>query len=180
MSVHASNTPKEIRDLWRTPQYVFDALNHEFNFLLDAAASIENRLAPAFFSESMNSLQQQWPPVPIWVNPPYSDIKTWVNKAIEASRTGSTVVMLVPADPSVVWFQKAWNSATEMRFISGRLAFINETTGQPFTGNNKGSVIIIWRPGQHEGSPSVKLRNREDIKWLASQINKPEGGHDDE
>ena len=88
MTVHASNTPKAIRDLWGTPPYVFDALNREFNFMLDAAASIENRLVPAFFCESMDALQQWWPAVSVWVNPPYSDIGPWVDKAIEASCAG--------------------------------------------------------------------------------------------
>ncbi|HCT5191702.1 TPA: hypothetical protein OTZ35_003575 [Enterobacter roggenkampii] len=33
------------------------------------------------------------------------------------------------------------------KFITaGRLAFINPVTGKPVSGNNKGSMLIIWRP----------------------------------
>ncbi|EFB2195351.1 DNA N-6-adenine-methyltransferase, partial [Escherichia coli] len=39
-----SNTPAEHRDSWRTPPEIFAALNAEFVFQLDAAASEKNRL----------------------------------------------------------------------------------------------------------------------------------------
>jgi hypothetical protein len=55
--------------------------------------------------------------------------------------------MLVPADTSVGWFKEAIQTASEVRFITaGRLAFINPVTGKPVSGNNKGSMLIIWRP----------------------------------
>lgn len=55
--------------------------------------------------------------------------------------------MLVPADTSVGWFKEATLSASEVRFITaGRLAFINPVTGKPVSGNNKGSMLIIWHP----------------------------------
>lgn len=164
MTVHASNTPEAIRDLWGTPRAIFDTLNTEFNFLLDVAASIENRLVSAFFSESMDALQQQWPPVPCWCNPPYSDIGPWIDKAIEASCRGATVVMLVPADTSVAWFRKAWDTAAEVRFINGRISFINAETRRPVAGNNKGSVLLIWTPEPLDGrSPRVQLIQREEL-----------------
>jgi len=164
MTIHASKTPKAIRDLWGTPQSIFDTLNAEFCFLLDVAASIEDRLVPAFFSESMNALHQQWPAVPCWCNPPYSDVGPWVDKAIEASCLGATVVMLVPADTSVVWFRKAYDTAAEVRFISGRLSFIHAETRQPVDGNNKGSVLLIWKPQPLDGlSPRVQLIQREEL-----------------
>ena len=56
-------------------------------------------------------------------------------------------IMLVPADTSVGWFKEAIQTASEVRFITaGRLAFINPVTGKPVIGNNKGSLLIIWKP----------------------------------
>ena len=164
MTEHASSTPVAIRDLWATPRYVFDAVNAEFNFQLDVAASAHNRLVPAFFCETMNALRQVWPPVPCWCNPPYSNIGPWVEKAIEASRAGATVVMLVPSGTSVAWFKKAWAAAYEIRFISGRLSFISAETGKPVSGNNKGSVILIFRPTPRlSDGPYVSLISRDDM-----------------
>ncbi|WP_262226069.1 phage N-6-adenine-methyltransferase, partial [Escherichia coli] len=56
-------------------------------------------------------------------------------------------VMLLPADTSVGWFHEAIQTASEVRFITaGRLAFINPLTGKHVSGNNKGSMLIIWHP----------------------------------
>ncbi len=55
--------------------------------------------------------------------------------------------MLLPADTSVGWFHEAIQTASEVRFITaGRLAFINPLTGKHVSGNNKGSMLIIWHP----------------------------------
>lgn len=165
MTSHASNTPTELRDLWATPQFVFDHLNREFNFAMDLAASSMNAKCPFYFDEKADALTKPWPAVPCWLNPPYSKIGPWVEKAAAEHLRGATVCMLVPADPSVEWFRAAWLSAHEMRFISGRLAFISAETGKPVSGNNKGSVVIIWRPGPREtDAPIVSLTQREAMK----------------
>jgi phage N-6-adenine-methyltransferase len=51
-----SNTPSEHRDSWRTPPEIFAALNAEFIFQLDAAATEQNRLCRLFISEQENTL----------------------------------------------------------------------------------------------------------------------------
>jgi len=154
---HKSHTPKEIKDLWQTPPSFYKRIDEEFNFAIDVAASKHNHLAPFYIDEQMNALGDNvWPSVACWCNPPYSNIGPWVDKAVEAARGGATVVMLVPSDTSVKWFKRAWDTASEMRFISGRISFINADTGKPVNGNNKGSVLIIWRPG-HNGLPVTSL-----------------------
>lgn len=44
MIKHKSETPKEVRDCWQTPLWLFDALDIEFGFWLDSAASDKNAL----------------------------------------------------------------------------------------------------------------------------------------
>jgi DNA (cytosine-5)-methyltransferase 1 len=83
----------------------------------------------------------------VWLNPPYSDITPFVKKAAAESANQIGTVMLVPADTSVGWFREAIETASEVRFITaGRLAFINPVTDKPVSGNNKGSMLIIWKP----------------------------------
>lgn len=48
------------REDWTTPQNLFDELNAEFNFTLDAAASPENAKCERFFTEEQNALCQNW------------------------------------------------------------------------------------------------------------------------
>lgn len=147
-----SKTPLDQRDLWRTPPALFAALDAEFCFQLDAAAAPHNALCRKFITAEQNTLETPWAdylsiPGYVWLNPPYSDITPFVKKAAAESANQIGTVMLVPADTSVGWFKEAIQTASEVRFITaGRLAFINPVTGKPVSGNNKGSMLIIWRP----------------------------------
>lgn len=147
-----SKTPADQRDLWRTPPALFACLNAEFCFQLDAAAAAHNALCRKFITAEQNTLETPWDdylsiPGYVWLNPPYSDITPFVKKAAAESANQIGTVMLVPADTSVGWFKEAIQTASEVRFITaGRLAFINPVTGKPVSGNNKGSMLIIWHP----------------------------------
>ncbi|WP_373370839.1 phage N-6-adenine-methyltransferase [Citrobacter freundii] len=147
-----SKTPLDQRDLWRTPPALFASLDAEFCFQLDAAAAPHNALCRKFITSEQNTLETPWVdclnvPGYVWLNPPYSDITPFVKKAAAESNNQIGTVMLVPADTSVGWFKEAIQTASEVRFITaGRLAFINPVTGKPVSGNNKGSMLIIWRP----------------------------------
>lgn len=147
-----SKTPLDQRDLWRTPPAIFASLDAEFCFQLDAAAAPHNALCRKFITAEQNTLETPWAdylsiPGYVWLNPPYSDITPFVKKAAAESANQIGTVMLVPADTSVGWFKEAIQTASEVRFITaGRLAFINPVSGKPVSGNNKGSMLIIWRP----------------------------------
>ncbi|ENM4575306.1 phage N-6-adenine-methyltransferase [Enterobacter hormaechei] len=147
-----SKTPLDQRDLWRTPPALFASLDAEFRFQLDAAAAPHNALCRRYITAEQNTLETPWAdylnvPGYVWLNPPYSDITPFVKKAAAESANQIGTVMLVPADTSVGWFKEAIQTASEVRFITaGRLAFINPVTGKPVSGNNKGSMLIIWRP----------------------------------
>lgn len=146
----ASQTPAEHKDRWQTPIEIFSALDVEFGFYLDAAADHSNALCARYLTEQDNALVVEWESYgAIWCNPPYSAPTPWVEKAAEQCRAqNQPVVMLLPADPSVGWFSLALQSVDEVRLITdGRLSFINAETGQPGkNGNNKGSMLLIWRP----------------------------------
>lgn len=147
-----SKTPVDQRDLWCTPPALFACLNAEFCFQLDAAAAAHNAQCRKFITAEQNTLKTPWAdylsiPGYVWLNPPYSDITPFVKKAAAESANQIGTVMLVPADTSVGWFKEAIQTASEVRFITaGRLAFINPVTGKPVSGNNKGSMLIIWHP----------------------------------
>tara|TARA_R100000544_G_C2208799_1_gene50776 strand:- start:46 stop:543 length:498 start_codon:yes stop_codon:yes gene_type:complete len=158
-----SFTDKNIKDLWQTPRGLFHKLNEEFLFECDVAASDKNHFCSNWITEKTNALTCDWMGVN-WCNHPYSDITPWIKKAIEQHKKGRTIVMLVPADTSVKWFKLAYDSCNKVRFISGRISFINADTQKPVNGNNKGSVIFVWdgkyKTGQYH---TVDLINRADL-----------------
>lgn len=162
---HDSKTPESIRDLWRTPKAVFDYYDKRFNFKTDLAASDKNHLCDHYYTESNSAFDSEIIDFSgsVWCNPPYSDVTPWVAECvIKSGLSMKPFVMLLPADTSVKWFKLAFENCTECHFISGRIAFINEETGKPVSGNNKGSVVFIFDPN----SPikqSVSLIDRDEI-----------------
>lgn len=48
------------KNFWETPQKLFDELDAEFHFTLDAAASDENHKCARYFTQSDDGLRQNW------------------------------------------------------------------------------------------------------------------------
>lgn len=128
---------------WETPQDFFDALDKEFHFTLDVAASEDNAKCRRYFTEKEDGLLQLWGGETIFCNPPYGRNKTglWVKKAFEESqKPGTTVVMLIPSRTDTRWFHSyVWGKA-EVRFVKGRLKFGGSKNGAPFP-----SMVVIYR-----------------------------------
>jgi site-specific DNA-methyltransferase (adenine-specific) len=146
-------------DEWETPQALFDALDAEFRFMLDAAASAANAKCREFFGsggewDTPDGLLvdwRQWTGFPIWLNPPYSKCAQFVAKAADEAAKGCTVVMLLPARTCTRWFHAhIWNADThqprpgvEVRFLKGRLKFGSSQNSAPFP-----SMVVVFRPKQ--------------------------------
>lgn len=158
-----STTPEATRDMTQTPLYLFRALDLEFNFALDAAALPETALCEKYLTPDIDALSVDWgdfisPSVRspwAWLNPPYSDIGPWVEKAIEQQGHGIGTVMLVSWGTSIEWYPGM--RASEVRHITGyhdangkwrngRVSFINKATGEEMKGNPKGSMLLIFAP----------------------------------
>jgi len=143
---------------WGTPRELFDKLDKEFNFKLDAAADDSNHRCDRYLTEFEDSLNQpkgKWSELSaggsVWLNPPYGrSIGSWIDKAILESREGCRVVVLVFACTDTRWFKRAWASATEVRFIHGRIRFIDPDTGEPGSPAPKGSCILIFEKPSRE------------------------------
>jgi phage N-6-adenine-methyltransferase len=154
-------------DEWETPQSLFDALDDEFCFLLDAAASHDNHKGEdgtAYITAADDALSVDWldwmkgqdgdprsvglQPT-VWLNPPYSKCADFVAKAAAESRTGCTVVMLLPARTDTRYFHNhIWDAEhhqpkanIQVRFIKGRLKFGDAANSAPFP-----SMVVIFRP----------------------------------
>jgi phage N-6-adenine-methyltransferase len=124
---------------WGTPQELFDRLNQEFHFTLDVCALPENAKCKRFYSPKENGLQQKWSGV-CWMNPPYGrEIEQWMQKALQESERGATVVCLVPARTDTEWWHK-YALHGEIRFIRGRVKFQGADATAPFP-----SAIVILR-----------------------------------
>ena len=125
-------------DEWTTPRDLFDKLNRRFLFDLDAAASDENHLCPAFYTKEDSGLDHSWEGMRVFCNCPYSQIKAWAAKFIEESKRADCIVALIPARTDTKWFQSIFASADKVIFIKGRLHFSGAGSA-PFP-----SALAIW------------------------------------
>jgi phage N-6-adenine-methyltransferase len=148
-------------DEWETPQEVFDALNAEFGFAVDLAASPDNTKVPGnYYRISDSALDSNWyAAFPShmgyrsvgWCNPPYSRglQAKFIAKAAEERRRGFLTVMLLPARTDTKAFHahiydaSRWQprDGIEIRFLPGRLKFGGAANSAPFP-----SMVVVFRP----------------------------------
>lgn len=125
-------------DEWGTPQAFFDIFDSVFEFKLDAAASASNKKCRKYYSEKNSALDADWIEKlkkgdAVWINPPYSLTKEFVEKAIEQhDEYKFDIVMLVASRTDTEWFYRALDVAKQVFFIKGRLKFEGAENGAPF------------------------------------------------
>lgn len=131
---------------WETPDKIFNDLNEEFHFELDAAASEANAKCKKFYTEEDDGLKQDWD-VTTFCNPPYGRKLTgqWVEKAYqEHQKYGSTIVLLIPARTDTKWFHEYIYGKAAIRFLKGRLKFkvngVESKESAPFP-----SMVVIFK-----------------------------------
>ncbi len=139
MTGFTSGMKSSLTNEWTTPRDLFDELDAEFSFTLDAASTNENALCADHYTERDDGLSKPWAGS-VWLNPPYgSEIGKWMKKAAETNRGGVTVC-LVPARTDTAWWHEyVVGHATEVRFIRGRLKFGGSQSGAPFP-----SAVVIY------------------------------------
>lgn len=148
----------------RTPREIFDPLNAEFCFTLDAAASAENAKCAKFFSLDNSGLSEPWRGERVWCNPPYSDCASWALKArMEVQYKGCPLaVLLMPANRTEqAWWQEdvepyrdRWTPSIEgigfwklsVRFLRGRIRFDRPNWTKPAKGDRPpfGLCLLVW------------------------------------
>ena len=144
-------------DEFGTPRPLYEHLNREFNFTLDAAASEKNHKHARYYTKKDDSLKQPWFLKPIkgsqavFCNPPYSrrtktnpGIEAWCMKAfsecvravpyLEKNVENFYVVMLIPGDFSTGYFRYCYRHAKQIRLIGCRFNFEGGESSARFPG----------------------------------------------
>ena len=149
-------------DEWSTPRELYDALDLEFRFQWDAAATRETAKAGGYryfgpdhsVAEYRDALSQPWRcsrmevVERLFCNPPYSRCKDFIAKAAAEAKHGATTVMLIPARTDTrYWHAHIWDDVrhcprpgVEVRFIKGRLKFGDSKNSAPFP-----SAVVVFR-----------------------------------
>src|SRR5438094_81659 len=111
-------------DEWATPQWLVDTISRGFGrFDLDPCATLENAKAPRYFTAAVDGLSQPWGRCN-WLNPPYSQVGRWLQKAANEAEKGAFVWALVPSRTDTRWWhQIVAPRALAYGFLKGRVRF---------------------------------------------------------
>ena len=133
---------------WETPEWLFSALNEEFEFTLDVCATDETAKCKKYYTPIQNGLAQDWTDERCFMNPPYGrEIVKWMSKAYSESKKGATVVCVVPVRPDAKWWQN-YAMKAEIRFFRQRIKFKQggkRSDVAPFA-----TAIVVFKPYQYE------------------------------
>jgi site-specific DNA-methyltransferase (adenine-specific) len=159
---------------WQTPQYIYDELDKEFNFTLDPCSQHDSAKCEKHYTPEEDGLVQSWRGETVFVNPPYTKpeeaCKTkckkkrcaergyhitkrlpgqvdWIRKSYEESRKpNTTVVMLIPARTDTEMFHEyIYHKADEIRFVKGRISFVDPNTKKSGDAAPFPSMIVVFR-----------------------------------
>ena len=148
----SSDLDADMKNSWGTDPVIFNAMNKEFNFGLDAAANDQNHKCFLYLTKEDDALSRNWSEItckPVWINPPYGKgyIKKFMQKCIEQKELGVASVLLVPATLDAQWLPI--DQISEIRIVTGgRLSFYHPENNKKVNGNTKGSMFVIFRPSK--------------------------------
>ncbi|MGY5706838.1 DNA N-6-adenine-methyltransferase [Vibrio antiquarius] len=164
-----SKTNEEYRDQTSTVPWLFAALDAEFQFGIDLAATDKSAKCAVYFTPETDSLSQDWlasvPPLANatgWLNPPYSNILPWVQHARQEQQKGFTTVFLVPNDCSGEWWPEG--EPCIIRHITG---YYYDHTYKSGPKSRKGTTVKKWASGR------IEFVNAETGEIMKDPLNKP-------
>lgn len=149
------------RNNYETPHWFFRALHKEFKFSWDLCSTKEAAKCKNFFSPVEDALSQDWFLLDgwLWINPPYSPLKPWLEKMQMEAQLGAKIVALVPPVICNSYFTGFMPS--EIRFIIGRINF--HALGKEVSGNRQDSCVLVFGTTL-PGSPKVSWVPREKLE----------------
>ena len=145
------------KDDWGTPKLLFQKLHDEFNFCVDVCANKETALLDQWIGpgSKYEDALGEWKSAcqlphsvkryyshSYFMNPPYSNVAEFMKRmAIEmASNKSVRGVALVASRTDTKWFHDyVLPSASEIRFIKGRVQFAGAPSSAPFP-----SMIVVY------------------------------------
>lgn len=151
LALFPGEPPVGDRDCWRTPRDLFNQLNREFCFDVDAAADESNHLLPRWWGpggEFEDALSVHQTDLRIWVNPPFSEIGRWAEWLV---RLNANAAMLIPGNRTGRdwWCRWVAGMASEVRCIRGRVQYV-PMPGIAASSCAFDSVLVVYRRG-HRG-----------------------------
>jgi len=141
---------------WLTPTWFIEEIRTAFGGRIDLDPCTEPSNptgARRFFTAKDDGVRRKWKGR-MSVNPPYSPLEPWIDKAIAASKAGARVYMLLPVRTDSGYQQRLLAAATDVLFIHRRLKFVpadGGKSGSPAFGSMIVGLNVRTAPLAHLG-----------------------------
>lgn len=147
-------------DDWLTPPSVIEALGP---FDLDPCASIAQPWQTADVQYTHDGLTRPWFGR-VWCNPPYGPrTYLWL---LRLAQHGDGIALTFARTETRGFFSSAWNHASGLLFLEGRLKFHHPITGEPANGNaGAPSVLVAYGDANVERLAISKIRGALVRNW---------------
>jgi site-specific DNA-methyltransferase (adenine-specific) len=152
------------KDNWETPEYLYEWLNRQYKFTLDPCADDLNHKCEKYFTEKDDGLKQTWWGESVFCNPPYSQLKKWLEKGHDEHCDGerTTCIYLTAARTDCRVFHETCMKADKIIFLKGRVKFVGAQHCAPFP-----SMIVCFdgsNPDKERNGPIFETANLQEIK----------------
>jgi phage N-6-adenine-methyltransferase len=147
------------RNDWRTPSALWEKLNVEYHFNIDAAADEFNTKRSVFFdgkTPETDALIRSWDVFDgksrVWCNPPYQpkgSVETWLQRGLNQAALGVFSVFLVPMASSVAWFNDLVVPVAQWHTFRGRISFEDPLASNADDERNspkQDNLLVIFDP----------------------------------
>jgi phage N-6-adenine-methyltransferase len=131
-----------LRDEWRTPDWLYKALDAEFAFDFDAAANEGNTKCSRFSLMIGTDLKMiRAEKLRVFCNPPYSNIEPFVEAAL---RSPNLWVFILPTRMRAGWMERLRDSErVEFRWFRKRIEFVPPPGVEESSPRNDVFVAIV-------------------------------------
>jgi hypothetical protein len=141
-------TSRKREQKWGTPKALLEILDQQYTFTRNLDGGLFDP-CPIDWDQATHpdGLAIDWAPS-TFVNPPFTGVADWVRKAsIEAAKGNQSVLLLNAATDSVWYHDFCYNQpGVEVRFLRGRVPFVDPSNPHYKVANPSPSMLAIFRP----------------------------------
>lgn len=123
-------------DNWSTPKEIYNLYVNELGYHDPCELYSKSTVLKKTIFEDKTLIDDN-----MFINPPYSDIDSWVDWALyHSNKYKKHIVLLIPSRTDTKYFHKLLNHGCDLEFIKGRLKFGGLKQSAPFP-----SVLVHLR-----------------------------------
>ncbi len=117
---------------WLTPEAMIEDVRraHGGQIDLDPATEASNPTgARRFYTVREDGLKKSWRGR-IFLNPPYSPVEPWIDKAVAEAGNGAKIFLLLPIRLDALYHHRLLAAATDVLILKGRVRFARADGGE--------------------------------------------------